>query len=152
MPLSKKIFDLGLRFRYALTVVAALLVLGLLYPFQTTIVPNWHLLVLDDAGSPVQEINVTEHWRHYLLEAEGHEEIKRPESDGRVTFPERTIRASLLRRVATTFLKAANSNGRARVDASASVVVWGSKRHETSVAVYRPPDPPDGEISVHRLP
>jgi len=152
MPLSKRIAELSPRFKYALSLVLALLLLVFIYPFKTTIVPSWRFLVVDDHGAPVRAMNVTEHWRHYLLESEGHEEITRTEGDGQVNFPARTIRASLLRRMMARINKAASSSGQARTDASASVVLWGSKEYETTVAIYEEPSPPQSEISVRRLP
>ena len=38
-------------------------------------------------------------WQHYSLESRGHEQDLRTDDGGRVTFPRRTIRASILRRV-----------------------------------------------------
>jgi hypothetical protein len=152
MQLSKWIAELSARVKYALGLVLLLLLLVLIYPFQTTIVPHWRFLVVDDHGSPVRAMNVTEHWRHYLLESEGHEEIARTEDDGQVNFPARTIRASLLHRMMARINKAAGGSGQARVDASASVVLWGSKKYQTTVAIYSEPNPPQSEISVRSLP
>jgi len=152
MQLSKRIAKLSARVKFALGLVLLVLLLVLIYPFQTTIVPHWRFLVVNDHGIPVRAMNVTEHWRHYMLESEGHEEISRTEDDGQVNFPARTIRASLLRRMAARINKAAGSSGQARIDASASVVLWGSKQYETTVAIYSDPNPPQSEISVRSLP
>jgi len=150
MQLSNRVAELSPLVKYALLFLIPLL-LVLIYPFQTTIVPSWRFLVVDDYGSPVRAMNVTEHWRHYLLESEGHEEITRTEDDGHVNFPARTIRASLLRRMIARINKAASSSGQARTDASGSVVLWGSKEYETTVAIYNEPNPPQSEISVRRM-
>src|SRR6266545_5246643 len=98
METSERIAHVGSPHRLVLG-AAFLLVAGIfLYPFQTTIVPQWSLRVVDDTGIAVRDIKVTEHWQHYLLESEGHDDIKTTVEDGHVSFPERTIRASLLRR------------------------------------------------------
>ena len=152
MYLHKRLALLSFRLQYALALGLVLSILVLIYPFQTTIVPRWRFLVLDDSGRPVRALKVTEHWQHYLFESEGHEEVMRTEDDGKVDFPERTIRASLLRRVVARINKAVSRSGQTRTDAAASVVLWGSKEYETTVAVYRAPDPPPGQISVCRLP
>ena len=80
---------------------AAVLLLALfLYPFKTTIVPRWRLNVVDETRVlGVPDIRVTEHWQHYLLESEGHEEMQKTNQNGLVDFPTRTIRASLASRV-----------------------------------------------------
>jgi hypothetical protein len=55
------------RFRIAVALALVLSLLALFYPLKTTTVPQWDLRVIDDAGAPVREINVTEHWQHYPL-------------------------------------------------------------------------------------
>jgi hypothetical protein len=112
------------------------LLLVLIYPFQTTVVPIWNLRVVDDAGAPVVGINVTQHWQHNLLESIGHEELQRTDEDGQVVFPARTIRASLVSRIRLRAMKLWREGSAAKFNRYASVVVWGSKGNETNVAVY----------------
>jgi hypothetical protein len=142
-------WHLGYRVRIALAIALLLLLVTLLYPFQTTTVPQWNLRVVDDAGAPVREIRVTEHWQHYALEADGHEEAQITNPDGLASFGVRNIRASLIRRLfARTFSFARSS---VRTDPYGAVVVWGSKAHETTVAVYPGEGQPQPEIGVRRL-
>jgi len=122
-----------------------------LYPFQTETAPEWTLRVVDNFGSSVAGINVTQHWQHYLLESEAHEEFQKSDAEGRVSFPERNIRASIARRTISLLARLVREGTTARLDARASVVVWGSRDHETSVAVYQPADLPPAEVVVHRL-
>ena len=89
------LWHLGYRFRIALTAALVLFLVTFLYPFQTTTVPQWNLRVVDDAGAPVRDINVTEHWQHYPVDSSGHEEVQRTNQDGLVSFGLRSIRASL---------------------------------------------------------
>jgi hypothetical protein len=42
-------------------------------------------------------------WQHYSLEARGHEQDLNTDEDGRVVFPVRTIRASVLKRTLHPF-------------------------------------------------
>lgn len=72
---------------------------ALLYPFKSTIVPSQNVLVITEDGRPVQNASVRQIWQHYSLESRSHEEDLRTGSNGRVTFPQRTVRASLLRRM-----------------------------------------------------
>jgi hypothetical protein len=131
--------------------IAILVLILLVYPFQSETTPEWSLKVLDNTGRSVIGINVTQHWQHYLLEAEGHEDLQRPDADGRVSFPARTIRASIIRRAVAAISKILSEAGRARLGPRASVVIWGSKDHETTVAIYQPGEPPAAEVIVHRL-
>jgi hypothetical protein len=152
MRFIQRISDLGPRVRIALAAALILLLLTLIYPFKTTVVPDWHLRVVDETGAPVRAINVTEHWQHYLLEDAAHEELKQTDNDGSVKFSDRAIRASLLRRLLATLRRLDKTGTQAKREPSASVVVWGSKLHETAVAVYNDERPPQSEIVAHTTP
>ena len=153
MKFIRWISDLGplaYRFRIALTAALVLVLVTLLYPFQTTTVPQWNLRVVDDAGAPLPEINVTEHWQHYPLDSNGHEERQTTNRDGLVSFGLRSIRASLARRLFAR-INIARPGGEGRTDPYGAIVVWGSKAHATTVAVYQGEEAPQAEIRVQRL-
>lgn len=139
------------RFRTVLAIVLFLLLAVLIYPFQLTIVPAWQLRIIDNVGSPVREINVTEHWQHWLFENNAHDDVRKPGLDGHVSFPERTMRTSLLKRLLTTVSRIASEGRHAKREPAASVVAWGSNDHETTVAVYRKGEMPPSQIIVHSL-
>ena len=141
---------LGYRFR--MVVIAALVIffVTFLYPFQTTIVPQWNFRVVDDAGAPVREIKVTEHWQHYLLESDGHQETQTTTQDGLVSFDLRSIRASITRRLLARIGKFGSHDARVRTDQYGAVVVWGNKSYETTVAVFQG-EIPSVEIRVQRV-
>jgi hypothetical protein len=141
----------GYRFRIPVIIALAFVLIIFLYPLQTTTVPHWNLRVVDDAGAPVREINVTEHWQNYLLEPEGHEEAQTTNQDGLVSFGARSIRASVLRRLLAQISKYRNYNNRGRPIRYGAVVVWGSKSYETTVEVYPGEGTPQPEIRVQRL-
>ena len=143
---------IGPRLRRALAALLFLLLILLLFPFKTTIVPPWTLRVVDQSGTPVNGIKVTEHWQHYLIESAGHEDIHQTGADGRVSFPERAIRASLLRRFLATTSRLTKRGTAAKREPYASVVAWGSKFHETAVAVYDEERPLKSEMVVHTTP
>ena len=129
--------------------VGLLLVLLLLfYPFQTTIVPEWSLKVVDEEGALVRDVSVTEHWQHFLLEASSHEEMRRVQDNGAVSFPERTIRASLVRRGIATIGRIKQDGWRARRSPGASIVVWGNAGYATTVEVYVPSELPQSHVMV----
>ena len=139
------------RFRVIVISAAVIFLVTFLYPFETTTVPQWNLLIVDDAGAPVREINVTEHWQNYLLETGGHEEAKTTNQDGLVSFDERSIRASVARRLLSRISKFGNYNNRGRPILYGAVVVWGNKSYETTVAVYSGEGTPQPEVRVLRL-
>jgi hypothetical protein len=123
-------------------------VLLLLYPFKTTIVPEWSLKVVDEEGAAVRDINVTEHWQHFLLETGSHEELQRVGDNGTVKFPARTIHASLMRRGLATISRIRGAGWRARRSPAASIVVWGNKDYATTVAVYDSSHLPQSHVMV----
>jgi len=139
------------RFRIVVIAAAAIFLVTFLYPFETTTLPQWNLRIVDDAGAPVREINVTEHWQNYLLETGGHEEAKTTNQDGLVSFDERSIRASVARRLFSRISKFGNYNNRGRPIRYGAVVVWGNKSYETTVAVYPGEGTPQPELTVQRL-
>jgi len=139
------------RFRIIVICASAIVLVTLLYPFETTTVPQWNLRILDDGGAPVREINVTEHWQNYLLESEGNEEAQTTNQDGLVSFGARTIRASVARRLFSRLNKSGNYSNRGKPIRYGAVVVWGSKSYETTVAVYPGEGTPQLEVSVKRL-
>lgn len=154
MRFIRWIFDrwrLGYRFRIVVIAALVIFLVTFLYPFQTTTVPQWNLRVVDDAGAPVREINVTEHWQHYRLEADGHEEAQTTNQDGLVSFGLRSIRASVARRLFARIRKFGSHDARGRTDRYGAVVVWGNKSYETTVAVYQEEQMPQPEIRVQRL-
>ena len=138
-------------FRIVVIASAVIFLVTLLFPFETTTVPPWDLRILDDAGAPVSEINVTEHWQNYLLESDGHEEAQTTNQDGRVSFDARNIRANIVRRLFARISKFGNYNTQGRPIRYGAAVVWGSKGHETTVAMYQGEGTPQPEIRVQRL-
>jgi hypothetical protein len=79
--------------------VSLLLAVVLLYPFQSTVVPPKSVLVVTEDWKPIEGARVRQTWQHYSLESVGHEQDLRTNEYGRVMFPPRTIRASVLRRL-----------------------------------------------------
>ena len=123
-------------------------VIVLVYPFQTTVAPAWHLRVVDDTGLAVAGIKVTEHWQHNSLESTGHEGFETTDRDGTVSFPARLIRSSLFARALGPLLRTFKE---AKRGPYASVVVWGNRNYETGVAIYKPGEIPIGEIVISRI-
>jgi len=80
---------------------AFLLVVGvvLLYPFESTVVPSKNVLVVTKDWRPIQGAAVRQIWQNYSLESVGDQQDLRTDENGRVTFPRRTIRASVLKRI-----------------------------------------------------
>jgi hypothetical protein len=89
-----------------LIIVAMALVLVLAWPTTTTQSPFWEVWVVDEAGQPLEGMTVTLTYQNYSAESEGHSEQKRTDPGGYVVFPQRSLKASRLRRVVTTLQSA----------------------------------------------
>jgi hypothetical protein len=109
------------RWIWAVVVVCALISL-LIVPFETTVVPEWKLRIVDPSGWPVPGISVAEQWRHYSIEFSGHREIRTSDEEGYVLFPRRTIRASAVRRIVGPALLLLNIHGESGPKGSALVL------------------------------
>lgn len=142
------LFRSGRTARTAIVVFIFIILFLLFYPFQTTIVPEWSLKVVDDEGAVVRDVNVTEHWQHFLLENSSHEDLRRVGENGAVSFPERTIRASVVRRGLATIGRIKRDGWKARRSPAASVVVWGNPSYATTVEVYVPSKLPQSHVMV----
>jgi hypothetical protein len=84
--------------RRIILVAAAILTVVAFYPYQSAVVPTWRLQLVDKEGAGIPNIGVRQVWRHYSLEWNDHEEDFITDADGYVTFPERTVRATILHR------------------------------------------------------
>ena len=82
-----------------------------LYPFETTVVPEWRARIVDEAGAPLRNTGIREVWQHYSIESEDHEQDLLTDNDGYVTFPKRTIRAGLAVRMVKSVINALNPHG-----------------------------------------
>lgn len=142
--------DIPKRWRVLLAGALLLLLIVLFFPFQSVTVPGWRVHVVDETGAQVSGIKVTEHWQHYLLEAEGHEEVQQTDETGLADFPERNLRASMASRFNRRIRAFLRQGAQARSDPYASIVVWGSRDYQTAVATYESGTPPQTEIVIHR--
>ena len=118
-----------------LLVILGSLVAAFLYPFETTIVPQWRARVVDKAGTPLGGITVTEDWGHASLESCCHEAEATTDQAGYVTFPVRTIRASLLARAIGPIRNVLKTGVHAGFGPSADLTVPGD------IANYSPGKP-----------
>jgi hypothetical protein len=80
----------------------------LLYPWKTTVVPEWRVRIVDQSGAPLANTGVREVWQHSSVEARSHEEDRVTDNEGYVTFPQRTIRSPLAIRILRPTINAIN--------------------------------------------
>lgn len=85
---------------FIVLIIAVLVLVGVVYPFESTVVPAWSIRVIDEAGRPYAGMEVSQAWKHDSLELEGGEnmETRSTDASGYVEFPDRTLRLSLVSR------------------------------------------------------
>lgn len=73
----------------------------ILAPIETSVIPQWHIQLVDVNETPCASMRVTQSWGHYRLYLDGNysSDHRLTDQNGYVRFPERTIRASLSRRI-----------------------------------------------------
>jgi hypothetical protein len=100
-------------------VLIAGLLLLLVCPFDTTVVPEWKIQIVNETRKPIPNVVVREQWRNHSVEFHGHLEDRMSDNDGYVSFPRRTVRASLIVRVVGTLVAHLNVHGESGPKASA---------------------------------
>ena len=97
--------------KIVLIAVFALFFVIVLYPWKTTVVPEWRVKIIEQSGAPVRDTAVREVWHHSSLESASHQEELITDKDGYVTFPRRTIRVPLVVRAFRPMVNALNPHG-----------------------------------------
>lgn len=103
-------------------VLVILLALLLLYPFETTVVPEWKIRVVNETGKPMPGILVNEGWREHSIELHRNEQALVTDGEGYVYFPRRGVRACLLHRTVGKVITSVNPHGESGTKAFADVI------------------------------
>jgi len=130
-----------------LGIILAMIVTLLLYPLESTVVPQWRVRVLDQAGSSVRGVSLRESWSEYSVESHDHTEDLSTDADGYVTFPRRTVKANLLVRIARkAFIAIVPHQGEGHP--AAYILVFGDYRAVSDEPHYVPGRPLASQIVV----
>jgi hypothetical protein len=105
---------------------------------------------VDEDRTPLVGVGVTEYWRHTSVEAEDHRADATTDDRGYVTFPRRTIRASLLRRGLGSLINRLNAHG-VDLGPHAYLIISGDMNSTTDNSDYRPGKPLPDEIVRRQL-
>jgi hypothetical protein len=130
--------------------VICLLMFVLFVPIETTVLPPWRLRVVDVNGVACSQMRVNQSWGHYRLYVGGNRSSDNRSTDmnGYVQFPQRTIRASLLRRIVMPVLTrvATIMHGGWKIDGT----VWAAGIKDVAWLSYRPETPLPSEMRVEK--
>jgi hypothetical protein len=70
----------------------------LFVPYKSTTVPPWRVEVVDENNDPISGLQVQEEWEYVGIDIAGWIDYRYTDTQGRVSFPRRTIWASLASR------------------------------------------------------
>jgi hypothetical protein len=108
-------------FRFVIAFVVTVL---FVYPFESLQAPTWEVSVVDASNTLVSGARVRESYQDYSAEFKGGEADLTTDFTGKVTFPARTLRANLLKRFAVV-LSSATAGAHASFGPHAYVFVFG---------------------------
>lgn len=132
--------------RYIIFLVIVLMI----FPFPTTIVPAWKLQVVEENGNICPNKRVTQNWAHYSIYIGGGNfqiEDRLTDEEGYVEFPERTVWAPLIWRIIGAII--ANALVIAHGSAGAQSSVWSSGLKDVAWISYKPYERLPDKIVVH---
>jgi hypothetical protein len=85
--------------KLVLSFIGVIFILSIIISYESTVVPEWKVKVVDNNNNPIEWVEVYQTWSQKSLElSSDNREMLVSNANGEVIFPERTIKASLLRR------------------------------------------------------
>lgn len=92
-----------MRKRWAWWVLSGLLLAVLFYPEKLTIVPAYHVKLIDQFGAPMPNTGVSELWQQTSAQRQESLAQTMTNAQGEASLPERTVRSPLARRILGCF-------------------------------------------------
>jgi hypothetical protein len=134
--------------RFVIIASVAAIALCFVFPFKTTVVPEWRIKVVDETGQPFAGARVSQSWYHYSYGVSDGED-RYADQNGYVTFPERTFRAPLLYRILRSAL--AHLLTLAHGSTGVQSYVWAvTPKRSSEFFDYKPGEPLPKEIVLGR--
>ena len=88
-----------MRKKWAWWLFGVLLLVVLLYPQKLTVVPAYHVKLVDQFGEPMANTTVSELWQQTSVQRLEYLDQFTTNAQGEVDLPERTLRAALAQRI-----------------------------------------------------
>ena len=126
--------------RRSIIIIAIIIIM--IVPFPTTIVPSWRLQVVEDSGKFCPNKEVTETWAHYSIYIGSggfSSQTLLTDNEGYVDFPGRTVWAPLVWRIVGAVIANALSLAHGSVGPHASVYTTGLK--DVAWISFKPNEP-----------
>ena len=136
--------------RLLIAFALGLIIVVMFIPIETTVIPRWKLQVVDVNGTPCANMIVTQHWGDYRLYSVGNLTTTALYTDrnGYVEFAERTVRASLSRRLIMPVITSVGSLMHGGGEVVGVVLASGIK--DVTDLRYQPDNPLPDKMRVER--
>lgn len=136
--------------RRTIIAILGLLLILALYPYESTVVPQWRVEIRDVDGNLCPNMKVLQSWAHYSLFIGGDSNLEyvNSNSDGVLELPERTVRASLLRRTIVPIFAHILTLAHGSVGPSGSIHATGIK--DVAWLSYKSGEPLPDEMRVEK--
>jgi hypothetical protein len=126
------------------TTILCLLVVVLVVPFESTVMPPASVRVVDQGGNPMPRVLVKQEWKDVIVEEEIHVDSVRTDENGMATFPKRTVRSFMIKRMLTIAWRILTqaqhaslwSHGAITAYSAADPYVWAWAGYYTSGAAW----------------
>jgi hypothetical protein len=134
----------------AVLVASLALVAALLFcPWETVVVQEWKMQILDESGHAIKGMPLREMWCDPAVESLDHTADLTTDADGFVVFPRRMVKANTLWRIARkAFIAIVPHQGEDHP--TASIIVLGRFKPVTDEPYYVPGRPLAKQIVVRR--
>lgn len=106
--------------------LAIALVIALVIPFETTVVPAASVRIVDDGNHPAANILVKQEWKDVTIEDEMHVDFLKTDENGAVNFPNRTVRTFLLKRIINTTWRILTQGPHASIGTYGTLTAYGN--------------------------
>ena len=131
------------KIKTSLLIFSVVLVCLLVFPFNTTAIPEWRVQVVDEVGAKLPGVMVSQDWGDSFAENQSHTDDRFTDVDGVVVFPERRVRANGITRIARTVASLINPHGGSGPSSFLTVTNPGD-----GFLLYSKGKPPPGKLVV----
>ena len=130
----------------AIVALIALVVLAV-YLFETLIVEEWKVRVIDEQGKPATGVPISEYWDNDRIGVPQQSEVLVSDNTGYIVFPKRMVRISLAKRLFGITANALRFHGHSE-GPGAYLIVQGPYHATTTGPYYVPGRPLSSEIVI----
>jgi len=106
--------------------ISLLGIVMLILPFDSIVVPAVSVRIVDEAGNPMRNVFVKEEWNDVTVEDGVHVDLVKTDEKGVATFPTRTVRSFLLKRITNTVWRISTQGVHASIGSGGSITAYAN--------------------------